>query len=474
MSIKNTNSNGSVLVSILIVTLFITTILFSLLELAGSNLVLARKRIVSLQAQYAAESGADLAVSTLNSGNTSYSGTTTDVTLLTSSLYRATFSVTVTSGPTTKDRFIRSVGKVYSPATATTPSYTRTIEVFTQRTSSATATSVLSRNIIDIQSSVKNVKAKDIYVNGYIKMNKNTTTLIAENITIADRNTGAGNCSISGTGNLLKPATFNTAGQTKTNIRLAYNNCISPPGNISNTNFNVLANQGNISKIQSTNIPWSQYMDSSYQNSVANCSDWTTGTFPRDIPSTGNTKKTHYPDNLSNVSTSCGTSGNVNLGSGRYNIKDHVHLRANLCATTACEPTFFNPDIGPAGIKFVFVEGTINFDSIQTVAGSGPIVFVVYGVDPPSKVGICPLGGSVYVGNRNTSKAPAVYLLATNGICLDKIKFGPDAALGGISGKNIWIDTNSGQTFDLEMDLNFPVDSIPIDLSWRATRYRRI
>lgn len=471
---KQNDSNGSVLVSILIVTLFITTILFSLMELAGSNLVLAKKRIVALQAQYAAESGADLAISTLNSGNTSYTGTVSDVTLLTSSLYKATFSVTVTSGSTAKERYVRSVGKVYTPSTATSPSYTRTVEVMAQRSSTTTASSVLSRNIIDIQSSVKNVKAKDIYVNGYIKMNKNTTNLIAENITVADRNTGAGNCSISGTGNLVKPTSFITPGQTKTNIMMAYNNCIIPPGNVSTADFNILANQGSISKIQSTNIPWSQYMDGSYQNGVSGCSDWTSGAFPRSIPSTGNTKKTHYPDNLSNVSTTCGTSGDISLGSGQYNIKDHVHLRANLCAATACEPIFYNPDTGAAGIKFIFIEGTVNFNSLHTAAGSGPIVFVVYGADPAAKVSICPLGGSVYVGNSSTTTAPAIYFLATNGICLDKIKFGSGAALGGISGKNIWIDTNSGQTFDLEMDLNFPVSSIPIDLSWRATRYRRL
>ena len=50
--------SGSILVSIMIVTVFIVTILFSLMELASSNIFLARKRIFALQAQYAAESGA--------------------------------------------------------------------------------------------------------------------------------------------------------------------------------------------------------------------------------------------------------------------------------------------------------------------------------------------------------------------------------------------------------------------------------
>lgn len=474
MNNHKNNQQGSIIVSILIVTVFLTTTLFSLMELAGSNLVLAKKRIVALQAQYAAESGADLAIATLNSGNTSYSGTVSDVQLMTSNLYRATFSVAVANGSTSKERILTSTGKVYTPSTATTPSYTRTIEILAQRSSISTASSMLSRNIIDIQSGVKNIQAKDIYVNGYINMNKNTTNLIAENITVADKNTGASNCSIGGTGNLLKPATFVTGGQTKTILNLAYNNCISPPANTTNSNFIVSANQTNISKIQSTNIPWSQYMDSSFLNSVSGCSDWTSGAFPRNIPSTGNAKKTHYPDNGSSISTSCGTSGDLSLATGQYNIKEHVHLRANLCAATACTPTFYNPDSGASGIKFVFIEGNVNFDSVQTASGSGPIVFVVYGPDPASKVATCALGGAVYTGNTGNTSASALYLLATNGICFDKTKYSTSPALGGMSGKNIYVATNPGSPFDLALDTTFPVGSIPVDLSWRSVRYRRL
>lgn len=474
MIIKSDKQNGSILVSILIVTVFITTILYGLMVLANSNIFLAKKRILSLQAQYAAESGADVAVATLNSGDTSYTGTTSDVTLLNSSLYKATFSVTVASGATLKERVITATGKIYTPNTASSPTYTRKIEVITQRSSTTIESSMLSRNIIDIQSGVKSIKAKDVFVNGYINMNKNTTDLIAENIVVADKNTGATNCSIGGTGNLVKPTVFTTAGQTKTNLTLAYNNCISPPGNSGNANFSVLANQTTISKIQSTNVPFTQYMDGTYQSSPSGCTDWTSGSFPRNIPSTGNTKKTHYPDNGSNVSTTCGTSGDLSLATGQYNIKDHVHIRANLCAASACTPTFYNPDSGAAGIKFVFIEGTVNFNTLQTATGSGPIVFVVYGTDPAALVAACPIGGSVYIGNSGNTSAPAIYFLATNGICLDKTKFGSDPALGGISGKNLYIATNSGTPFDLGLDSTFPVSAIPVDLSWRAVRYRRL
>lgn len=469
-----TSESGSVIVSILVVTLFLTTIVYGLIVLANANLNRARGRMMLLQSQYAAESGVDAAIAALNGGNDAYTGAASEVTLLNGNQYKATFTTVVAAGSNSKERIITATGRVYAPPTAVTPRYTRRIEVTAQRSTSSVTTSMLSRNIIDIQSSVKDIEAVDIYVNGYISLNKNTNNLIAENITVADKNTGPSNCSIGGVGTLTKPATFTHAGQTKTKLLMAYNNCINPPANTTNANFTVLPNQTTISKIQSTLIPVTQFMDSTYQNAPGGCSDWTSGTFPRDIPSTGNPKKTHYPDNGNGISTSCGSSGNLQLATGQYNIKDHAHIRANLCEATACTPTFYNPDAGAAGIKFVFIEGTVNFGSLTTAAGSGPIVFVIYGADPASKNDVCPLGGAFYLGNNGDVIATAAYMLVNNGACLDKTKFGADPALGGISAKNIFVATNSGTPHDLHLDPAFPVDQIPVDLSWRAIRYHRL
>jgi hypothetical protein len=465
------NQQGMVLVAIVSIMIFIGVIMMGVFSLATSNLNRSHGRILSLEAQYAAESGADAAIATLNSGNDIYTGTNSEVSVLVADTYKATYTVAVANGSTSKERILTAVGRVYTPKTAATPSYKRTIRVTVQRSSTTVASSVLSRNIIALDSGIKNLFAKDIYANGYITMAKNTTNLVAENIYAAGKNTGATNCSIGGTGNLVKPASFTTPGQTKTNITLSYNNCITPPGNNSNANFNVLANQNNVPTVQSTYIPWSQFMDSSYQNSPSGCSDWTSGASPRNIPSTGNAKKTHYPDSGSNVSSTCGSNGDLSLGSAQFNIKDNAHIRANLCASSACNPTFYNPD---ATIKYIFVEGDVNFSSVQTASGSGPVVFIVYGTDPASKAGSCPYGGSGYLGNSGTTNAPALYLLTMNGICLDKTKFGASPALGGIGGKNIYIATNPGTPFDLKLDPDFPVSQIPVDLSWRAVRYQRL
>lgn len=464
---------GSILVTILVLMIFSTSMLFGLVILSNANLSRARGRVLLLQTQYSAESGADAAIAALNSGNTTYTGTSSDVTVLSTPQYKSTYSTTVTAGSNGKQRIILATGKLYAPATATNPTYSRKIRVTTERSSSTTASSVVSRNIIEIASGVKNLYARDVYANGFIDMAKNTTNLVAENITVAGKNTGASNCSIGGSGNLVKPTSFTTSGQTKTNITLAFNNCVSPPGNGNTADFNVSVNNTNVSTVQSIYIPWSQYMDSSYQNSPGGCTDWTTGVSPRSIPSAGNTKKTHYPDNGSNIATTCGTSGDLNLGSSTYIINDNVHLRANLCAASGCTPTFTNPD---ATVKYIFVEGTINFLALATTSGSGPIVFITYGADPASKASVCPYGGSIYIGQSGSSSvaAPAIYFLAANGLCIDGTKFSTSPALGGIGGKNIYVASNPSTPRGLALDPNFPVSQIPLDLSWRETGYERL
>ena len=262
--ISNKNKQqGSVIVSILVTTLFLSVIISSLIVLANANLTRARSRIFLLQSQYAAESGADAAIAELNNGNELYEGSPSQVTVLSGTQYRATYTVEVTPGAHNKQKIIKAVGRVFAPASATTTQFERTIEVLAERSSLTSTTSMISRNIIEASSSVKTVKARDIYLNGYIKLNKLTTDLIAENITVAGKNTGATNCSIGGTGELVKPDSFSNPAQTKTKLTLAFNNCLNP-GNVSNANFDVQANIGNISKIQSTLVPVNQFMDASY------------------------------------------------------------------------------------------------------------------------------------------------------------------------------------------------------------------
>ena len=461
--------DGFILPNILFILMFLAVILLGLVELSGTIVHRSKERVYELEALYSAESGADTAVSELNNVSDTYTGNNTPINVLSTAQVKATFTETVANGADGNHKIITAVGKVYTPATATSPTYTRTVKVVAQRSSTTASSSIVSRNILDVQSGVKNINAVDLFINGYINMNKNTTNLIAENINVAGKNTGASNCSIGGTGNLVKPSSFTHVGQTKTIINTGYNNCISPPGNISNANFTVNANS-TITPLASTSVPWGQYMDNSYLN-AGSCTDWTSGGPNITIPSTGNAKKTHYPDSGSGISAACGTNGDINLNSNTYTIKDNVHIRANLCQASGCSPTFYNPS---SNLLWIFVEGDVNFNSLTTKAGSGPIVIVSYGSDPSSLSGACPDGGSIYLANTGTTSAPKIYMLATNGICLDKTKFGSAQSLGGLSGKNIYIATNPGTPFDLGLDPTFPVNQIPVNLSWRAVLYQQL
>lgn len=470
--------NGSILISVLIIMMFFATVTLSLLSYGNISMIRVQGRILALQSQYAAESGADNAIAELNNFNTTYTGTTSEVELIqNANLYRATYEVSVAAGVDSKQKILTATGRVYQPATSVTPKYTSTIEVIAEKSTTTLAASMMSRNIVEIASAVKEIRALDIFANGYIKLHKNSTDLIAENITVAGKETSASNCSLGGSGHLVNPVdtsihpAFQDPTQTKTNVTVAYNNCLNP-GNISDSKFHVMANTP-VAKIQSLYIPWSEFMDGSYQNSAGGCNDWTGGGSPHDIPSTGNTKKTHYPDDGSNIEFNCGSAGDVDLGTDTYNLNDHAHIRADFCKSNICKPTFNNPD---STTKFLFVEGTINFEEVTTASGSGPIVMVVYGADPASKTSDCPLGGAVYLGNKgNTATiAPDLFILGMNGVCLDKTKFNADDSLGGLAGKNLYIATNSGTPKDLGFNLDFPVSEIPIDLSWKAAQYRRL
>src|ERR1700752_5240628 len=95
---------GMVLVSIISIIVFLSIILLGMFSLASSNLNRAKGRIYLLQAQYAAESGADTAIATLNGGNDTYTGTTSEVTVLTATTYKSTYTVAVATDSNSKER----------------------------------------------------------------------------------------------------------------------------------------------------------------------------------------------------------------------------------------------------------------------------------------------------------------------------------------------------------------------------------
>jgi len=70
------NDTGAIIVTILIITLFISVVVSALIVYATSNVSRGRNRVLTLESQYAAESGADAAIGYLNNDPAaSYTGT---------------------------------------------------------------------------------------------------------------------------------------------------------------------------------------------------------------------------------------------------------------------------------------------------------------------------------------------------------------------------------------------------------------
>lgn len=479
--------SGSILVSILVIMIFLTMTVMSLAVVSQTNITRANQRIYLLQAQYAAESGADAVVAYLNSSSGAYTASGTEKLLYTyAPNYRATYQATVTDDPADANKkSVHSIGRVYQPATATSPRFTYKINVKLERSSIAFTSSIVSRNSVEVASSVKAVVAKSLFVNEYVRVNKNTTNITIDDLTIAGRYPDGNNCSLSGSGNLVRNSSLPSG--TKAKLHMAYSNCMdSTPGNTSDANFDITANDSSLQKIASIYIPWGYKMNNSdgggnYTN--GSCSDWTSAS--PTIPSSGNARKTHYPDSGAGTvaSSACGGSGSapadLNLGSKTYTITDHAHIRANLCKSFNCTPKFINPDANKP--KFIFVEGVINFERVTVDSSSpGDVIFISYSTSQTiSGSKQCPSNSAaIRLGKdgSNSLLAPNAYFVATNGmLCVDQTKFDTGVqSLGGISGKDIYLSSNSGATFELTFDPEFPLSSIPLDLSWRASNVKRV
>ena len=166
------SERGALLATVIIAIMMLSMILFAIIQLAQGNLARAVSRLYSLQTQYAAETGADIALTRLNHMTTQV---TTEQVMERNDRYKATYEVKVEDSPTGNmdEKIITSTGRVYTPASAAKAGYERTVRVVARRSSTNASSSLLSKDIIQVSSSVKDIVAKSIYVNKYIQLDKN-------------------------------------------------------------------------------------------------------------------------------------------------------------------------------------------------------------------------------------------------------------------------------------------------------------
>ena len=185
----NKQEGGWFLVSVIIMTLFLTAIGFSIGELASAQYQHTRREAFDQNAQLVAEAGVEQSVEQLNS-NDSFAGYTTAQTFFDNTTQgKSTFSTTVTTNADGTSKTIVSTGKVYRTHSAATPYLTRQVRATVVGTTSNgfSVSTGPGGLILGGSASITN---SNVYVNGTISMSgassigtqANPVTLDAANV----------------------------------------------------------------------------------------------------------------------------------------------------------------------------------------------------------------------------------------------------------------------------------------------------
>lgn len=163
------NQEGWILVSVIVMTLFLTAIGFTIAQLVAAQYAGARMSEYTQNAQLTAEAGIEQTVNELdtNSSFTGYSSLQTFFNNSTQGLGEFTTSVTASSSG--KSLTVISIGEVYQNSSATTPYVTRGVKVILVGTTSS-GYSVLSGPGGLILNGSANITNSSVYVGGTITM----------------------------------------------------------------------------------------------------------------------------------------------------------------------------------------------------------------------------------------------------------------------------------------------------------------
>jgi hypothetical protein len=168
MRLLNSNSSGSILVSMLITLPFLIMIAASYMSLSTNNYILGRRDQFRTHAQFAADAGADYAIEQLNQ-ETDWDGTTSPVTVHNESNVKTEFEVQV-SDTDADHKVITATGKTFSPASDTSePDSSVTIKVNVRAVREGDFSIVTGVGGLFLSNSAK-IVGGSVFVNGEITM----------------------------------------------------------------------------------------------------------------------------------------------------------------------------------------------------------------------------------------------------------------------------------------------------------------
>jgi hypothetical protein len=161
------NQTGSALLSVVIMMPFLMLIIGHYMNLAVGSFNLSRRDQHRTHAQFATDAGTDLALQEINEDGT-WTGTVGQIELHNDGIVRTTYQVTITDVDS-DTKTITSVGRSYSPATATTPKSSVTIKTDLRAVTSGNFSLVTGVGGLVMSNSAK-ILGGDVHVNGEITM----------------------------------------------------------------------------------------------------------------------------------------------------------------------------------------------------------------------------------------------------------------------------------------------------------------
>ncbi len=169
---KKQNSKGIVVVMILLTIFMIATAMIYVLDLSTANHRTASQESARVNAQFAADSGLDIAIQKLNADE-NWSGQS-ETTLYQDTRQKSTYEISVSNGATSSKKVIQATARVYIPASASTPLVTRKYQLDVSAvTSGIGITSVVSGvGGLQLNNNAK-ITGGDVAVNGTIQVDNN-------------------------------------------------------------------------------------------------------------------------------------------------------------------------------------------------------------------------------------------------------------------------------------------------------------
>ncbi|MFZ2494199.1 MAG: hypothetical protein WAW60_00300 [Candidatus Saccharimonadales bacterium] len=174
MNRSSNEQNGFVLIAVMILTFFVIMAGTVTAQLASSNLRAANIETFRVNAQFAADAGADWTAHKVNDAlfnNYSWSGTGSEITVSDQSNFKTTFISTVTDSTISGQqiKIIKVTGKTYSPKTKSTPVSTRTYLVTLKPIEAGDFAVVTGVGGLIMENSAK-IVGGSVFVNGKITM----------------------------------------------------------------------------------------------------------------------------------------------------------------------------------------------------------------------------------------------------------------------------------------------------------------